>query len=81
MLNRGQARKCQNDLDKATRDLRGLIEYVRGEADAACARGDNDTSAKLREVEGLLTLAYAKGRTVSMPVDDGTTIQPLSGGK
>ena len=81
MMNKGQAKKAQADLDAKTKELRALIEYAGATADALCASGDGQNSAIMRRVQGYLTLAYAEGRCLSMPVDDGGMIQPLSGGK
>jgi DNA gyrase/topoisomerase IV subunit B len=61
MLNKGQAKKCQDALNDATRDLDALIKYVRSEADDACKRGDNENSAKLREVVGEAPFTVLRG--------------------
>ena len=80
-MDKGQAKKTQDDLDAATKTLRALIKYTERAADEACARGDNDTSAKFRRAQGHLVLAYAEGRTICAPDGNGGMIQPLSGGK
>lgn len=80
-MNKGQAKKAQDDLDAATRDLRRLMDYAGDSADQLCEAGDNENSARFRKVQGLLTLAYAEGRTICMADDAGDLIQPLSGRK
>ena len=71
----------QKQIDRDTARLARLIRSARKYADGLCEAGDSDNSARLRRVEGYLTLAYAEGRTVCVRNADGGIVRPLSGGK
>ena len=84
----------QDELNEATEALGHCIKTLDRlsraagkEADALCKQGDNATSAKLRSIEGAIrmaagmaTEAYAKGRSLAMPSQEGEIVA-FGGGK
>lgn len=71
----------QDELDKAENTLRRLIKFAEKAADDLCAQGQSDASAEMRFIQADLIRAYARGRRLRIPCDDGTVIAPRSGTK
>lgn len=85
----------QKELDKSTKALdyaigvlQELHDKAKCEAGALCASGNHTASAAVRSIAAYLSEAigkaehaYAVGRTLEIPSDEGDLITPLSGGK
>jgi hypothetical protein len=71
----------QDELNKAESALRRLIKFAEKAADGLCAQGHSEASAEMRFIQADLIRAYARGRKLRVPCDDGSVIAPRSGTK
>jgi hypothetical protein len=86
--------KAMRLIDAAADGLALIEAEADKEAGKRCKQGDNDTSADLREIAGMIQSgrgrivdgvgvvkqAYAKGRRLSVPDGGGGVIVPFGGG-